>query len=70
MTYAGLGAILFRLVGLLLIGSVLIVLLPALTSGSSIQGQVALVGGITLLPAVVLIVASKPLGRALAAGLE
>ena len=70
MTYAGLGAILFRFAGFLLIGAVLVTLLPAVALGSSIVSQVIVVGGIYLLPAVVLIVASKPLGRVLAAGLE
>ncbi len=70
MTYAGFGAILFRFVGLLLLGFLLFTLLPAVASGGHIRSQSFLIGGVSLIPAVILIVASKPLGRFLAAGLE
>lgn len=71
MTYAGLGAILFRFIGLLLFGVQLFSLLPAVfVGGAHILGQTFMISGIFLLPAVILIIASKPLGRLLAAGLE
>lgn len=72
MTYEGLGAILFRFVGLILIGAVLVALFPAVAVGTSAfgQSQLVLVVGLSLLPAVALIVFSKPLGRIIAAGLD
>lgn len=70
MTYAGIGAILFRFAGLLMIGSMLLAMLPALLAGVPIMGQILALVGITSIPAIILIVASKPLGRLLAAGLE
>ena len=60
MTYSGLGAILFRFVGTLLIGAVLVSLFPAVASGPSMLSQVALTVAIALIPVVILIVAAKP----------
>ncbi len=70
MTYEGLGTVLFRFAGLILIGSVFFSLIPAVASGPATLSQAALTGSITLLPGAVLVVASRPLGRFLAAGLE
>ena len=68
MTYAGIGTLLCRFVGLLVIAFVIAGLIPGVIFGPSTQ--VSLIGGMALLPAVVLIIASQPLGRFLAAGLE
>lgn len=72
MTYTGLGSILFRFVGVILIGAVLVFHVPAiaLESSASIRSQLLMSSGLLLLPGVILIVASKPLGKFLAAGIE
>lgn len=72
MTYAGLGTILFRFAGFILIGAVLVLQVPAIAfeSSATLRSQLLLSSGLLLLPAVLLIVASKPLGNFLAAGLE
>ena len=72
MTYEGLGSILLRFAGIILIGAVLVLHLPAivLESSPSIRSQLILSSGLLLLPGAILIVASKPLGKFLAAGLD
>lgn len=72
MTYAGLGAILARFVGVILIGVVITLLIPSIAfeSSGAVRSGLILSSGLLLLPAVVLILASKPLGSILAAGLD
>ncbi len=67
MTYAGIGAMLFRFIGLVLIANVL---LGFLAAGSAVFGPAGLTLSIFLILAFALIVGSKLLGRVLAAGLE
>ena len=70
MTYAGLGTFLLRLLGLLSIVFAVVALVPVVAYGPATQSQAAFGGGFLILPGVILIVASKPLGRILAAGIE
>ena len=71
MTYEGLGSILFRFVGVILIGASLVLIAPTVALGPAyLQSQLTLLLGFLLLPGATMIVASKPLGRMLAAGLE
>lgn len=69
MTYAGISTLFLRLIGFLAIISVLFTVLPAaFLSGPRSAGL--LITGFSLIPGVLLIVASKPLGKLLAAGIE
>jgi hypothetical protein len=72
MTYAGLGSILFRFVGVIMIGAVLVLMIPTIALGGPAYPRGALFFwvGVLLVPGAVLIFVSKPLGRILAAGLD
>lgn len=70
MTYEGLGSILFRFVGVVLVGASLILMVPSIALGPAyLQDQLTLLLGFLLLPGAILIIASKPLGKVVAAGL-
>ncbi len=69
MTYEGLATLILRIVGFFAIATVLFSLPSALFAGQAAMPMLLLVG-IGLVPGAVLIVASKPLGRFLAAGIE
>lgn len=72
MTYEGVGAILLRCIGIILIGAVLVYFVPAVAmeGSAATRSQLILTSSLLLLPAVVLVILSKPLGKMLAAGLE
>jgi hypothetical protein len=67
MTYAGISAIMLRFAGVILLANVVFGFLVA---GPAIFGRAGLTLSIFLIPAAILIFASKPLGRFLAAGLD
>ena len=69
MTYEGLATLILRIAGFFAIATVLFSLPSAFFAGG--RGMpLLLLFGIGLVPGAVLIVASKPLGRFLAAGIE
>ena len=70
MAYEGLATLLFRFVGFLLVGFTIFGVVPAAFSATSQVAPSALATGATLIPAVVLIIASKPLAKLVAAGIE
>lgn len=70
MTYSGLSTLALRLFGLLTLGTVLVAMIPAAFSNPPAVLPVLQLSSLGLLPGVILIVASKPLGRLLAAGIE
>ena len=72
MTYAGLGSILLRFAGVIMIGAVLLLMIPtiALEGSAYLRSQLIFGVGVFLVPGVILIFVSKPLGRMLAAGLD
>ena len=69
MTYAGLSTLFLRLLGFLAVFGVLFSLLPAMLSSGRLT-PLLMITGIGLIPGVLLIVGSKPLGRILASGIE
>lgn len=71
MTYAGLSCICFRLIGVLLCTfAVIQAAYIATTMPTYMGGFLSLLLGMGLVPGVLLIVFSKPLGRIIASGVE
>ncbi|MEM6513940.1 MAG: hypothetical protein AAF660_13080 [Pseudomonadota bacterium] len=72
MTHAGFATVLFRFAGLAFVGAVLIQILAGIfvVPEGRFMAPLLLYSGLLLVPGVIAIVASKPLGRLLAAGLD
>ena len=72
MTYAGFAAVLFRFVGIVLVFTVVlqVALKMMVMPHGPVFFQLLMSGSFLLVQGIVAILASKPLGRLLAAGLE
>ena len=72
VTYAGIATILFRFAGTLFLVAFLVQLFPSIIVARTgpFGLQLLFMSSLLLFPAAILILASKPLGRLLAAGLD